>query len=56
MRKSSLCGGLSWPAGQPWPYCAQEGHWTFGSDWHDNNEKVRDAVPILQLFARDIPG
>lgn len=58
VRESSLGGGLLWPADEPWPYCSQEGHWTFGSDWHDNSEKVRGAVPmvpILQLFARDIP-
>ncbi|MET9151380.1 hypothetical protein ABZX82_08945 [Streptomyces griseoflavus] len=28
-RESSLGGTPLWPANEPWPYCAQEGHWTF---------------------------
>jgi hypothetical protein len=59
MRESSLGGELLWPADEPWPYCAQEDHWTFGSDWRNRTEIVPGAVPmvpILQLFARDVPG
>lgn len=32
LRESSLGGELLWPADEPWPYCAQEDHWTYGSD------------------------
>lgn len=59
VRESSLGGALLWPADEPWPYCAQEDHWTFGSDWRNRTEIVPGAVPmvpILQLFARDVPG
>ncbi|MFD7434846.1 hypothetical protein [Streptomyces sp. NPDC059861] len=58
-RESSLGGPLLWPADEPWPYCAQEDHWTYGSDWRNHTEIVPGAVPmvpILQLFARDVPG
>ncbi|CAL9507381.1 DUF1963 domain-containing protein [Streptomyces sp. enrichment culture] len=58
-RDSSLGGDLLWPADEPWPYCAQEGHWTFGLDGTTFTE-VRPGevpmVPVLQLFARDVPG
>ncbi|MFI9820300.1 hypothetical protein ACIHFC_07460 [Streptomyces sp. NPDC052013] len=59
VRDSSLGGELLWPADEPWPYCAQEDHWTSGSDWRDPTEIVPGAVPmvpVLQLFARDVPG
>lgn len=59
VRESSLGGELLWPADEPWPYCAQEGHWTCGSDPCNHTEIVPGAVPmvpILQLFARDVPG
>lgn len=57
VRESSLGGELLWPADEPWPYCAQEDHWTYGSA--PGSEIVPGAVPmvpILQLFARDVPG
>ncbi|WP_432173563.1 DUF1963 domain-containing protein [Streptomyces sp. Tue6028] len=59
VRESSLGGPVLWPADEPWPYCAEEDHWTFGSDWRNRTEIVPGAVPmvpILQLFARDVPG
>ncbi|MFD8222792.1 hypothetical protein ACFV16_01260 [Streptomyces massasporeus] len=58
VRESSLGGELLWPADEPWPYCAQEDHWTFGSDPRNRTEIVPGAVPmvpILQLYARDVP-
>ncbi|MEV4948058.1 hypothetical protein [Streptomyces sp. NPDC053755] len=59
MRDSSLGGGLLWPADEPWPYCAEEDHWTYGSDPGNRTPIVPGAVPmvpVLQLFARDVPG
>ncbi len=59
VRESSLGGKPLWPADEPWPYCAQEGHWTYGSDPRNHTEIVPGAVPmvpVLQLFARDVPG
>ncbi|MFH8616700.1 DUF1963 domain-containing protein [Streptomyces sp. NPDC017979] len=59
VRESSLGGGPLWPADEPWPYCAREDHWTYGPDWRNTTPTVPGAVPmvpILQLFARDVPG
>ncbi|MEV5600660.1 hypothetical protein AB0L33_04330 [Streptomyces sp. NPDC052299] len=59
VRESSLGGPLLWPADEPWPHCAQEDHWTFGSDWRNRTEIVPGRVPmvpVLQLYARDVPG
>ncbi|MDI9888553.1 hypothetical protein QMZ92_30335 [Streptomyces sp. HNM0645] len=59
VRESSLGGKPLWPADEAWPHCAQEDHWTFGSDPSNRNEIVPGAVPmvpILQLFARVVPG
>ncbi|WP_069886946.1 hypothetical protein [Streptomyces luteocolor] len=56
--ESSLGGKLLWPADEPWPSCAQDGHWTFGPDLRNRTEIVPGEVPmvpILQLFARDVP-
>ncbi|MFJ2741353.1 DUF1963 domain-containing protein [Streptomyces sp. NPDC087440] len=58
-RESSLGGPPLWPADEPWPYCAQEEHWTYGSESGNTEPIVPGAVPmvpILQLFARDAPG
>ncbi len=58
-RESSLGGPPLWPADEPWPYCAQEEHWTYGSDAGNSDPIVPGAVPmvpVLQLFARDVPG
>ncbi|MEU5382073.1 MULTISPECIES: DUF1963 domain-containing protein [unclassified Streptomyces] len=57
MKVSSLGGALLWPADEPWPYCANDEHWT--SVYPDNAQVSPGAVPmvpILQLFARDVPG
>ncbi|MFH8753343.1 hypothetical protein ACH4GK_37550 [Streptomyces rimosus] len=46
---SSVGGPLLWPADEPWPMCAAPDH-----------DKPLDApvamVPVLQLYARDVPG
>lgn len=47
--ESSMGGPLLWPANQPWPTC---------SGRHGRVRKGRqslNAVPILQLFRRDVP-
>lgn len=41
VRESSLGGALLWPADEPWPYCAQEDHWTFGSDLRNTHRDRR---------------
>lgn len=51
-------GPLLWPTGEPWPYCAQSGHWAFGTCGDSAGESKPGAVPmvpVIQLFARDVP-
>ncbi|MFJ9657220.1 hypothetical protein ACIRPR_04540 [Streptomyces griseoflavus] len=48
-RQSSLGGTPLWPADEPWPYCAQEGHWTYGSDPRNHTEIVPGAVPARRM-------
>ncbi|MEV6108398.1 hypothetical protein AB0M28_27385 [Streptomyces sp. NPDC051940] len=55
VRDSSLGGPLLWPAAEPWPTCAQEGHWTTGDDLKDVISGEVPMAPILQLYARDVP-
>ncbi|WP_331728319.1 hypothetical protein [Streptomyces sp. NBC_00158] len=51
---SSVGGPLLWPEGEPWPACAEPGH------YKPLAEPVGPApvamVPVLQLYARDVPG
>ncbi|MFF0744304.1 hypothetical protein ACFYVL_28290 [Streptomyces sp. NPDC004111] len=57
--ESSLGGELLWPAAEPWPYCAQDDHWTYGTDLRNHTPIVPGEVPmvpVLQLYARDVPG
>ncbi|WP_433549271.1 DUF1963 domain-containing protein [Streptomyces sp. CA-294286] len=56
-RASSLGGPLLWPADEPWPHCAQEDHWTYpvGGSLDPIVPGSVPMVPILQLFARDVP-
>jgi hypothetical protein len=39
--ESSVGGPVLWPAGEPWPTCA---------------EHAGPVVPVVQLYARDVPG
>ncbi|WP_460068841.1 YwqG family protein [Streptomyces sp. YKOK-I1] len=58
VRDSSLGGPLLWPVGEPWPHCAQPGHWAFGHEGGSGEGAKPGAVPlvpVLQLFARDVP-
>ncbi|MEU6847286.1 hypothetical protein ABZ930_35990 [Streptomyces sp. NPDC046716] len=54
---SSMGGPLLWPADEPWPYCAQPGHWAFGTGGGSGASKpgAVPLVPVIQLFARDVP-
>ncbi|WP_406127172.1 hypothetical protein [Streptomyces sp. NBC_00989] len=51
--ESSLGGPLLWPADEPWPSCAQRGHHVPPDD--KNSTGTVPMVPVVQLFARDIP-
>ncbi|MBA9003079.1 DUF1963 domain-containing protein [Thermomonospora cellulosilytica] len=51
--ESSLGGPLLWPADEPWPHCAEfDRHYAFERDLPS---EPLPLVPILQLFARDVP-
>ncbi|WP_416974424.1 DUF1963 domain-containing protein [Streptomyces sp. 4F14] len=54
VRESSAGGPLLWPAGEPWPYCAERGHGIPPDDERNPFEAV-PMVPVLQLFASDVP-
>ncbi|MFP3988306.1 hypothetical protein U9R90_12505 [Streptomyces sp. E11-3] len=59
VEQSSMGGPLLWPADEPWPYCDQPGHWTCGpgsSAWEKVTPETVPMVPVIQLFARDVPG
>jgi hypothetical protein len=49
---SSMGGQLLWPAGEPWPVCS-------GGDgdhrWYGPAPEAVPLVPVLQLYARDVP-
>ncbi|MFC4062359.1 DUF1963 domain-containing protein [Planomonospora corallina] len=47
---SSMGGPLLWPAGEPWPHCEARRHDDPSGLWG----RVA-MVPILQLYARDVP-
>ncbi|MEU4097087.1 hypothetical protein [Streptomyces sp. NPDC026673] len=56
VRESSLGGPLLWPAGEPWPYCARPGHQTYDPvTYRDLTPGPVPMVPVVQLFARDVP-
>ncbi|GAA4588278.1 hypothetical protein BJY16_008509 [Actinoplanes octamycinicus] len=51
--QSSVGGPLLWPAGEPWPVCdgpEPDDHYPDGP-----GEPAAPLVPVLQLFAEDIP-
>ncbi|MHC5906893.1 DUF1963 domain-containing protein [Streptomyces sp. S6] len=53
VRESSVGGPLLWPASEEWPHCAQQGHWLPLGD--EQGLDTVPMVPVLQLFARDVP-
>jgi hypothetical protein len=58
VHESSMGGPLLWPAGEPWPYCDQSGHWAAGPGFEPGGDVTLGAVPmvpVVQLFARDVP-
>ncbi|MER5604394.1 hypothetical protein, partial [Streptomyces sp. NPDC002265] len=52
--ESSIGGPLLWPAGEPWPVCAEPGHYKPLSA-PVGPEPVA-MVAVVQLYARDVPG
>lgn len=54
VHESSMGGPLLWPANEPWPHCAQSGHWMYGPGGEHTPESV-PMVPVVQLFARHVP-
>ncbi|MFJ3635390.1 hypothetical protein [Streptomyces sp. NPDC090112] len=51
---SSIGGPLLWPAGEPWPMCAEPDHYK-PLDAPVGTEPVA-MVAVAQLYARDVPG
>lgn len=51
---SSIGGPLLWPAGEPWPMCAEPDHYKPLAA-PVGPEPVA-MVPVVQLYARDVPG
>ncbi|WP_369192246.1 hypothetical protein [Streptomyces sp. R08] len=52
--ESSVGGPLLWPADEPWPMCAEPGHYK-PLEPPVGPEPVA-MVPVVQLYARDVPG
>lgn len=50
---SSIGGPLLWPAGEPWPMCAEPDHYK-PLDAPVGPDPVA-MVPVVQLYARDVP-
>ncbi|WP_204357704.1 MULTISPECIES: hypothetical protein [unclassified Streptomyces] len=56
VRDSSIGGPLLWPAGEPWPLCAEPGHWKpLRTPTEVVGPEPVAMVPIVQLYARDVP-
>ncbi|MFJ6017161.1 hypothetical protein [Streptomyces sp. NPDC092952] len=57
MCASSIGGPLLWPADEPWPLCAEPGHWKpLRSPTEVVGPEPVAMVPVVQLYARDVPG
>ncbi|MFB7909723.1 DUF1963 domain-containing protein [Kitasatospora sp. NPDC056076] len=54
-RESSMGGPVLWPSSEPWPHCADEHPRTAYSPPRTTEGPV-PLVPVLQLFAADLPG
>ena len=52
-RESSVGGPLLWPAGEPWPECAEEHYDTYGTG---NRYGVMPLVPVAQVYKADVPS
>ncbi|MEY9877921.1 hypothetical protein ABH931_007445 [Streptacidiphilus sp. MAP12-33] len=55
-QESSLGGPLLWPANEPWPMCSASGHCAMAYGSAVVGPAPVAAVPVLQLFARDVPA
>ncbi|MFF1482635.1 hypothetical protein ACFVYD_34700 [Streptomyces sp. NPDC058301] len=55
-RESSLGGPLLWPADEPWPTCSAPDHYNPGRGCAVVGPEAVAMVPVLQLFARDVPA
>ncbi|SEG91272.1 protein of unknown function [Actinacidiphila yanglinensis] len=53
--ESSLGGPPLWPADDPWPHCAEQGHYFPDSSGDRTPVRPVPMVPVLQVFARDVP-
>ncbi|MFJ6484219.1 hypothetical protein ACIQK6_29440 [Streptomyces sp. NPDC091682] len=51
---SSIGGPLLWPAGEPWPMCAEPDHYKPLAEPVGPDPVA--MVPVVQLYARDVPG
>lgn len=52
-RASSVGGPLLWPAGEPWPECAEEHSDMYGTGQHYG---VMPLVPVVQVYQADAPS
>lgn len=53
---SSIGGPLLWPADEPWPLCAEPGHWRpLRTPTEVVGPEPVAMVPVVQLYARDVP-
>ncbi|WP_234543557.1 hypothetical protein [Streptomyces shenzhenensis] len=53
---SSIGGPLLWPADEPWPLCAEPGHWKpLRTPTEVVGPEPVAMVPVVQLYARDVP-
>ncbi|MFE2292597.1 hypothetical protein [Streptomyces sp. NPDC059452] len=56
VRDSSIGGPLLWPADEPWPLCAEPGHWEpLRTPTEVVGPEPVAMVPVVQLYARDVP-
>ncbi|MEU6968146.1 hypothetical protein AB0A71_10445 [Kitasatospora aureofaciens] len=55
VRDSSMGGPVLWPRSEPWPHC-EEGHPRTSYAPPKGAEGPFSLVPVLQLFAADVPG
>jgi hypothetical protein len=54
--ESSIGGPLLWPADDPWPMCAEPGHWKpLRSPTETVGPEPVALVPVVQLYAKDLP-
>lgn len=55
-RDSSMGGPLLWPADEPWPTCMSDFCCADDGTRRAQTDDPAPLVPVLQLFAQDVPG